>query len=47
MGLVILIVIIALILGGVSFAVEALQFLLWVALIMLVVSFILGLMRRA
>ena len=47
MGLVLLIVIVALVLGGISLAVEALQFLLWIALIMLVVSFVLGLMRRA
>lgn len=47
MGLVILIAVIALILGGVSFAVEALQFLLWIALIMLIVSFVMGFMRRA
>jgi uncharacterized membrane protein YtjA (UPF0391 family) len=47
MGLVIAIVIIALILGGVGLAVEALRLLLWVALIMLIVSFVMGLMRRA
>ncbi len=47
MGIVIAIVVIALILGGVSLAVEALQFLLWVALILLIVSVVLGLMRRA
>ena len=47
MGIVIAIVVIALILGGVCLVVEALQFLLWVALILLIVSFVLGLMRRA
>jgi hypothetical protein len=46
MGIVILVLILALVLGGVGLLVEALQFLLWIALIMLVVSLVLGVMRR-
>jgi hypothetical protein len=46
MGIVILVLILALILGGVGLVVEALQWLLWIALIMLVVSLVLGVVRR-
>lgn len=47
MGIALLILIIAIIVGGVGLLVEALQLLLWIGLILLVASFFMGYRARS
>ena len=47
MGLVVVLIVLALVLGGVGLFVEALRWVLIVALILLVVSIVTGFMRRS
>ncbi|HZK48636.1 MAG TPA: hypothetical protein VFD74_03435 [Thermoleophilia bacterium] len=47
MGLVVVLIVLALVLGGVGLFVEALRWVLIIALILLVVSIVTGFMRRS